>query len=320
MRMRSTVLFVLSPMRLAAMVGGLSPVVVCGLSPDARADDAMTQCIASSEQGLDLRKQEKLLDARKVLATCATTRCPDEIRTTCEQRISDINGVLPSIVFDVKDASGNDLPGAKLTVDGTLASTQLAGRSTPVDPGPHTFTIEVPGQPPVERKLVLNEGEKDRHERVVVGAPPSPLPAGPAPAGPSGGAPTASPPEPAPLQSPSTSSTQRTVGLVLGGVGVGGIVFGSVLGLVASSKWSSAKSDCGQGCLPSAPAQQEKSDAQSAATLSTVGFIGGAGLLAAGVVIYFTAPSAPAKGAIGALSVTPSAGPGQAGLLVRGGF
>ena len=320
MRTRPRFLFALSPIRLAAMVCGLAPVVVCRLAPDARADDVMTQCIASSEQGLDLRKQEKLLDARKVLASCATTRCPEEIRATCEQRISDINAVLPSIVFDVKDAAGNDQPSAKLTVDGTLVSTQLGGRSTPVDPGPHTFTIEAPGQPPVERKLVLNEGEKDRHETIVVGAPPSPLPAGPAAAGPSGGAPAASPPPAAPFEPPSTSGTQRTVALVVGGVGIGGLALGAVFGLVASSKWSSAKSDCGTGCGLTDPAQQEKSDAQSAATLSTVGFIAGAGLLAAGVAIYFTAPSAPAKSAIGSLSVAPASGPGQAGLLLRGGF
>ncbi len=284
------------------------------LGPNARADDATAQCIAASEQGLDLRKQEKLLEARKVLATCATTRCPDEIRATCEQRINDINGVLPSIVFDVKDASGADLPNAKLTVDGAVASPQLAGQSTPIDPGPHTFTLEVAGQAPVERKLVIIEGDRERHETVVIGAlGPTPM-ATSTGAGPSFGAtalPAASP------ESPHAGGAQRLLGMSLVGVGAAGLVLGGVFGLVASSKWSSAKSDCGSGCGPSAPAQQEKSDAQSAATVATVGFVGGAVLAAAGIVLYFTAPSTSAKTA---LSVAPAASPTWMGLAVRGGF
>ncbi len=289
--------------------------VLAALGPNARADDAVGQCIAASEQGLDLRKQEKLLEARKVLATCATTRCPDEIRATCEQRINDINGVLPSIVFDVKDTSGADLPNAKLTVDGAVASPPLAGQATPIDPGPHTFTIEVAGQAPVERKLVIIEGARERHETVIVGAlGATPLATSPAGAGASVGA--AAPPA-APTESPHAGSAQRLLGLSLGGVGAAGLVLGAVFGLVASSRWSNAKSDCGGGCGPSAPAQQEKSDAQSAATVSTVAFVGGAALTAAGVVLYFTAPSTSAKSA---LSVAPAAAPTWMGLAVRGGF
>jgi hypothetical protein len=296
--------------------------VLGALAPDARAEDATAQCIAASEQGLDLRKQEKLLDARKVLATCATTRCPDEIRTTCEQRINNINSVLPSIVFDVKDASGNDLPNAKLTVDGVVVSTQLGGRSTSVDPGSHAFTIEVAGQPAVQKTLVINEGDRDRHEKVVVGAPAAAaMPASTAAAEPSAGtAGAVTPLATGSVESPSTGSTQRLLGLVLGGVGAGGLVLGAVFGLVASSKWSSAKSDCGTGCGPNVPAQQEKSDAQSAATVSTVAFTGGAILAAAGIAVYFTAPSTSAKSALNALSVAPAATPTGAGLLVRGGF
>jgi len=87
----------LRPFTISFTPGCLGVVVGLGIGlttpAGARADDATAQCIASSERGLDLRKQEKLLEARKVLATCATTKCPDEIRTVCEQRITEINGV-----------------------------------------------------------------------------------------------------------------------------------------------------------------------------------------------------------------------------------
>jgi hypothetical protein len=269
----------------------------------AQAEDPTAQCIASSEQGLDLRKQEKLLDARKVLAACATTRCPDEIRTVCEQRITEINGVLPAIGFDVKDPAGNDEPDVKESIDGVPVATQLGGRAMPIDPGPHVFTFEVAGQPPVEKKLVVSEGENDRREKIVIGAPAQPeaVPA-------------------AATATPSKASTQKTLGFVAGGVGVVGVALGAVFGLVASSKWSSAKSDCGTGCAADAPAQQEKSSAQSAATVSTVGFVGGGVLLAAGLALFLTARETKATPTAGTLRVTPAVGPGEAALFLRGGF
>jgi hypothetical protein len=293
-------------MRISPLVFLAAPVVAAYLTagaPEARADDATGQCIAASEQGLDLRKQEKLLDARKVLATCATTRCPDEIRATCEQRITEINGVLPAIAFDVKDPAGNDVPNAAVAIDG-VAVASLGGRAVSVDPGPHVFRFEAPGQPAVEKKVMVNEGERDRREKVVIGAPAEATPAAaPAPAAASPGA--------------TNGSTQKALGLVAGGVGVVGVALGAVFGAVASSKWSTAKSDCGAGCSAASPAQDEKSSAQSAATVSTIGIVGGGVLLAAGLALYLTAPeSKPAT----ALRFTPSVGPGEAALFVKGGF
>jgi len=291
-------------MRLRPFAYLLAPLVVGLFSTGARAEDVTGQCIASSEQGLDLRKQEKLLEARTVLATCATTKCPDEIRAVCEQRIAEINGILPAIAFDVKDATGNDEPNVKVSIDGVAAASPLGGRAMPIDPGAHVVTFEVPGQAPVEKKLIVSEGDKDRREKIVIGAPAQPA------AAVTGAA-----------SEPSSGGTQKALGFVAGGVGVVGVVLGAVFGAVASSKWSSAKSDCGAGCPSDAPAQQEKSSAQSAATVSTVGFVGGGLLVAAGLALYLTAPS-ETKGATttGGLRIAPAVGPGEAAVFLRGGF
>jgi hypothetical protein len=291
-------------MRLRPFAYLLAPLVVGLFSTGARAEDVTGQCIASSEQGLDLRKQEKLLEARTVLATCATTKCPDEIRAVCEQRIAEINGILPALAFDVKDATGNDALNVKVSIDGVAAAAPLGGRAMAIDPGPHVFTFEVPGQAPVEKKLIVSEGERDRREKIVIGAPAPP-------AATAVGA----------ASEPSSGGTQKALGFVAGGVGVVGVVLGAVFGAVASSTWSSAKSDCGAGCPSDAPAQQEKSSAQSAATVSTVGFIGGGLLVAAGLALYLTAPS-ETKGATttGGLRIAPAVGPGEAAVFLRGGF
>jgi hypothetical protein len=109
------------------------------------------------------------------------------------------------------------------------------------------------------------------------------------------------------------------LGLVVGGVGVAGLAVGSVFGLMASSKWSSAKADCGAGCGPNAPAQNERSDAQSAATIATIGFVAGGALVAGGLALFLTAPSRSSSGPTG-LRVVPTVDAGGSGVLLRGDF
>ena len=88
---------------------------------------------------------------------------------------------------------------------------------------------------------------------------------------------------------PSRGGTQRTIGLVLGGVGVLGIGAGSALGLISKSTYTNAlQNECGKsasGCTA-----QGASDGQTAHTqalMSTVGFITGGALLAAGALLVF---------------------------------
>ncbi len=85
---------------------------------------------------------------------------------------------------------------------------------------------------------------------------------------------------------------QRPVGIAVTGAGVLGVGFGAFFGLRAHSKWSSAEPNCpSTGCT--AAGYQSWQDARSAATASTILFVTGGALLAAGVVIWVTAPSAP---------------------------
>lgn len=294
---------------------------------DARADDAMTQCIAASEQGLDQRKAEKLIDARKTLAACATTRCPDEIRTVCEQRINDINGAIPTVLFDVTDGAGVPQALGRLTVDGVAVPTPLAGKATAFDPGLHTFRFDVAGQPPVEKKLLLKEFDHDRHESVVVGAASAPPPAAavaPAPA-PSAlvDTPSAAPAPAAPASTPAPPEAthdrgagQRIAGAILLPIGAGGLVVGGVFGIFAISKWSTAQKECGSGCPSGSQAQKDKDDASTAATISTVGVIGGLAVTAAAGILLATAPRPTATG----LRVVPSVAPGEAAVFLRGNF
>ena len=107
--------------------------------------------------------------------------------------------------------------------------------------------------------------------------------------------------------------------MVLGGVGVVGLVVGGVMGASASSSWSSSQSECQSptSCSNHAQAVNDHDSAVSAATVSTVAFIGGGVLVAAGAVLWFTAPKArPQTG----LRIVPSVGANGAGLTLAGGF
>jgi hypothetical protein len=244
----------------------------------ARADEAA--CIAATEDALTLRQQGKLHDALKKLAVCADASCSSEVRAECTQRIAAVDTAMPTLVLGAKDGAGNDLYDVRVTMDGAPLTSSLDGRPISLDPGEHTFTFETAGNPPLEKKLVLREGEKDRHESVEIGPIPPPAAAPPA---------AVSPPLPAP--SPSTWNSQKTIAVTSGGVGVVGIGLGIWFGAFAASSQSKEKSDCAAtGCSNRPQAVEDYDTAKKDATGSTIAFIAGGALLAAGAVLWFTAP------------------------------
>jgi hypothetical protein len=271
-----------------------------GAGSVAHAQDMQT-CIASNEKSISSRKAGKFHDAIQELRTCASDSCLADIRSVCQQRISEINAAMPSIVFGAKDGNGADLTAVKVIVDGHPLSDVLDGSAIPVDPGQHVFVFEVVGQPRLERSFVIREGEKRRREVIVIGAS-----------------------MPARGETPSGGHGSRgTIGLVIGGVGIAGVAVGSVLGLMASSKWTSSKQECGTaGCsaLDHAAATTDHDSALTLATGSTIAFIAGGAVLALGAVLFFTAPAGGEGSTTEAVHVVPAVGPGTGGLLVKGVF
>lgn len=308
--------------------GGLAvPLVAAAVAlvagaPRAHAEVTKDQCIDANTQAQSLRRDGKFASARDKLQLCGDPKCPAIIRDDCTQRLDELDRAQPTIVFDAKDGDGHDLVAVQVTVDGQPLAARLEGRALRVDPGAHAFVFTVAGQPPVSQTFVIREGEKERHETIVIGAPTAP--AAPVAAPPASAVPVAAnPPNTPPEQPPSSGlGTQRLLGIGVAGMGVVGIGVGSVFGLLASSAWSSAKSACGGDtahCTNVSSANSYKSTTDTDGTISTVGFIAGGVLVAAGAVLFFTGgrhESAPAA----SLWVTPSVGPGQGGAVIRGTF
>ena len=104
--------------------------------------------------------------------------------------------------------------------------------------------------------------------------------------------------------------------MAAGAVGIG---VGAVFGIVALSKLGQSNDGpCGANNRCNAIGLDLRRQSGEAATVSTIGFAAGAAALAGGVAIYLTAPRGPRdeKG----VAVTPSVGPGGAGLALVGRF
>ncbi|HXY44665.1 MAG TPA: hypothetical protein VEH29_10795 [Acidimicrobiales bacterium] len=105
------------------------------------------------------------------MLVCAAASCPADIQKECLRRVDEVNAQIPTVTFEAKDTAGRDLSAVKVAMDGQPLAERLEGMALSVDPGEHTFAFETPGQPLVTRRFIIQQGQKDRHETIVFGAP-----------------------------------------------------------------------------------------------------------------------------------------------------
>jgi hypothetical protein len=278
--------------------------------PARAADPTKDQCIDANETAQGLRKNEKLREAEQRLLVCVSASCPGPVRDDCAQRLTELRAVIPTVVFSVKDDADQDLSDVRVTMDDQPLANKLDGTAIAIDPGQHHFVFESAGRQKEERALVIREGEKDRHERIVlVAAPAAGTAAVPAPV------PEAAPPPGVESEPPAKDGkSQRIAGVVVGGVGVAGVVVGSIFGIVSKSTYNHALTECPKApgdCLQSGV--DDGKSAHTQATVSTVAFIAGGVLIGGGALLYFTAPKA-------GVTVSPTVGLRSAGLGVNGSW
>lgn len=136
----------------------------------ARADDK-ADCVTASEKAQSLRDDHKFLKAREQFLACARDVCPAAVKKDCADQVADLDKRTPTVVVRAKDKTGQDLVAVKVTSDGAPLTDQLDGHAIPLDPGVHTFRFEAAGNEPLEQKVVLAEGERDRSISAQFGKP-----------------------------------------------------------------------------------------------------------------------------------------------------
>jgi hypothetical protein len=212
--------------------------------------------------------------------------------------------------------AGSDVFGLEVKRDGVAVGHTEFGLAIPVDPGAHVIEAAAPKKKGFSAKVDVAAKQTDARVTVRLeddleaSAPPPPV-SPPAPA-----VPPSTPPQPSP---PSGGSALKTVGVVVGVVGLAGVVVGSVFGVDANSKNQTALQP--QNCRTSTLCTQNglslTSDAKSAATISTIAFAAGGALVAGGVVLWLVAPSSTTKTGV---RVLPLLSASTAGLSIDAGW
>jgi hypothetical protein len=237
------------------------------------------------------------------------------------------------------------LRGLEVLRDGQPLAQEEMGLAVPVDPGDHAIVVSSPGH--AARTLNVHVGPEKPSATVVIDALGEPTgggtepaaapgsgatPAQAAGAAPGPGAPgattgslTAAPGALGGAEATGTDAanddpgkTRRWIGLGVGALGIVGVGVGSAFGLIAKSKLDDSNSshcDSTNHCDPAGLSMRK--DSESAATASTALFVAGGVALAAGIVLYVTAPRATASSAI---VVAPAPLAGGGGAIVRTTF
>ncbi len=246
----------------------------------------------------------------KEAGSLAQTTGRGELVTTAKKRADKLTPKLIRLTIEAPQQ-----PGVVVKRDGAPVARAGLGVAIPVDPGEHVVSAEGSGLKPFSTKITAkDEGSSLSVQVPTLEADPSAVPP-PAPsassAPPPPAATTAS--APPPPQGDPPGSTQRTVGWVAGGVGVAGLVAGSVFALSARTKYSSSKDLCRPDdpnkC--SAAGLELRDTARSRGNVATALFAVGVLGVGAGAALLLTAPTEKT-----AVRVSPSLG----GVVVDGSF
>jgi hypothetical protein len=209
----------------------------------------------------------------------------------------------------------NDVPGLVVKRNGREVERAKLGSAEPVDAGSVAFDVSAPGRKPFSGKVTVAPGQAARFEvpGLALEGAPAPPPVTPLPS-----------PSPSPVVADDSTALdgdrptwQKPFGLVLLGAGVVGMGVGGFFGLSAKTKYNDAFA--GGGCdratkTCDAPGQAAVDDARSKATLSTILFGAGGGLVVVGAIVLLTAPSNKPR----ALQLAPTTYAGGAGLTLGG--
>ncbi|HEY8091930.1 MAG TPA: hypothetical protein VIF09_28910 [Polyangiaceae bacterium] len=264
------------------------------------------------EQTGRLQKAWEEFDRARELATLRN----DRRASVAAERANRLFWRLPKLRINV-DATG-DVSGLTITDDGAPVERTAWYRAHPVEPRTHRIRITASGREPLELSVDVPPGQ----DTVAVEVPPlKPLPPPPSlPVSPrADGEPVAAAPAAVPAPPPPDGGklgTQRVAGLAVMGLGALGVGVGIVMGLQAQSKLADSNST--GHCRPDDQCDgvglAERSSALSDATLSTVGFVGGAVCVLGGGALFLMAP----KVGDSQVAVVPRTEAGGASLLLRG--
>ncbi len=218
------------------------------------------------------------------------------------QRAERLEPQLSRLTIDVPEA--HRVRGLEVLRNGTDLNEGAWGVPVPVDPGEQHIEARAPGHLPFKQTVVVERGPGAWQLSIpqLAAAPVAAVPAPPAEATASANA--AGPREPANLPPTAASpperglSTQRLVGLIVGGTGAALAIVGAGFGIRAIRKKHEANCyGATKMCLTQGDEDANQAGIR-AAKVSTVGLAVGGAMLVGGLITYFFAPEHKTKVAL----------------------
>jgi hypothetical protein len=229
-------------------------------------------------------------------------------------RATALEPALAKLTIAVEHAS--DVAGLEIKRDDIAVGRAEFGTAIPVDPGMHVVQAIAPGKKPFLAKLEISAKQTDARVTVQLEDEPQVAPA-PPPEPPPMRTPVTEQPPISPASPSSGGSAQKTIGIVIGAVGVAGLATGATFGLIAKSKNDQALQNCRTPTLCSPTGLSLTSDAKDAATVSTVAFIAGGALVAGGLVVWLSAPAPSSRTGV---RLAPAVTASYGGVSLDGAF
>ena len=223
-------------------------------------------------------------------AAAAAAEQHDKRERVARERAQGLEPRLPKLMILVPSEAASQ--GLVVERDGIELGATQWGLQVPVDPGVHTVAARAADRKPWTTTVQLPARAETLQVTVPALDAVATTAAAPPPAAPPSPAARALSDETPPASAP--GATQRTVGLVVAGLGVIGLGVGTYFALHAKSTYdgASASGSCQAGNQCDATGKQERSDAFTQATIATIAIGAGATAVFGGAVLYFIAPKA----------------------------
>jgi hypothetical protein len=225
-------------------------------------------------------------------ASAARAEGQTDRANTGNARASRLEPQLSKLTINV--APDNRVPGLSLARNGEPIPPGVWGLASPVDPGEQHIEARAPGHAnwTVSVNLPPNGASLNVDVPRLADLPEAPAPAPSLTPSPAQNAPQPLPLAAAgPMRDGPPRQWQKPLGLVLGGAGVVALGLGGYFGGRAISKNNRLNDACPDKDLPCAAGAPLQDSAHNAASMANVFVIGGAALLAGGLIVYFTAPA-----------------------------
>jgi hypothetical protein len=208
----------------------------------------------------------------------------------------EIDNVTPHIARVTISVTGCDAP--TVTLDGATVPSMMFGIKKPVDPGTHEIRASAAGCKTSTSSFTVDDGKESTAnvtlEKESSAVATNPTTTNPTTTNPTTTNPTTTNPTTTTPTTPSESgggSGLKIAGIVTLGVGGAGLIVGAITGGLALGDHSDISNGCPDPKNCPASLQGKIDSYHTMGTISTIGFVAGGILAAAGIVMWVLAPS-----------------------------